>query len=370
MICAIACANKSRYMTHLSASDAEFYESGLPHVQAVTSSVSGESLQALLLLVLYCLFHPRKGDIWKLLDYACRLSVELGYHAEPQDSACNDMSISLSLRKNTFWSLYTNEQIVAQIFGRPCDLAGYIISTDYPGTLISGLSPGAEQGLTAHRYRIFYLRGEIYGELFLPTDSAVHSLEWFVQRFVTLSQWFEEIQVDGAEANIETATCDVAFHSTVIILFQPLLICALSDTKEAELDPSARRLIPSENYRSACQLIRTYWNIVRVPHDSALGLYGMTIMSAHYIYLAGLTIMARAQLSIDGRVKSLAPLDAGTLNEVAQQIDYSEIFEISGSCLVLLHWCASRWRGMVGMMDMYKRLSEKLLPLLARSGMA
>jgi hypothetical protein len=96
----------------------------------------------------------------------------------------------------------------------------------------------------------------------------------------------------------------------------------------------------------------------------------MTIMSAYYIYLAVLTIIAHAQLSIDGRVQSLAPLKAGTPNDVAQQLDYSEIFEISGSCLILLNWCASRWKGMIGMIDMYKRLSEKLLPLLARSGLA
>jgi Fungal specific transcription factor domain len=277
MICAFACANKSRYMSHLVASDEEFFESGLTHVQAVTSEVSRESLQALLLLVLYCLFHPRKGDIWKLLDYACRLSVELGYHTEP--SSDQECSSNMSLRKNTFWSLYTIKQIVAQIFGRPCDLPGHIISTDYPGILISGMSPIDQAPMqrysTAHRYRIFYLRSEIYRELFLPTNCSVPELDWFVKQYFTLSQWYEEVQqVDEAAADIETLTCDVASHSTVIFLFQPLIVRALLDTKEATLDPAARRNIPSENYRSACQLIRTYQSIVRARHDSALGQCG------------------------------------------------------------------------------------------------
>jgi hypothetical protein len=109
---------------------------------------------------------------------------------------------------------------------------------------------------------------------------------------------------------------------------------------------------------------------MRAPDNTALGIYPMTIMSAHYIYLAGLTIMAHAQLSIDGRIQALGPLMRGVSEPLPEVMDYSDIHEISGSCLVLLAWCANTWTGMSGMLDMYRKVSEKLLPMLARQGLA
>ncbi|RDW56796.1 hypothetical protein BP5796_12863 [Coleophoma crateriformis] len=371
MICAIACANKSRHKSYLVASDDDFYVKGLKYVEAVTSQASGESLQALMLLIVYCLFHPRKGDIWKLLDYACRLSVELGYHTElPSDQ---DSNKEMAIRRSTFWGLYTIERIVGQIFGRPSDLPEQIITTEYPGILAAG-SPTDQMSVqvfsAAHHYRLVYLRSEIYREIYLPTDRHVHDLEWFIDHYFSLSQWYEEIQINESLAGVGTSTCNVAFHSTIVFLFQPLILKALSQIRETELESKALRITPSENYHSACQLIRTYEKVMRAPDDTALGVYPMTIMSAHYIYLAGLTIMAHAQLSLDGRIKSLGPLVRGSSERAPQPMDYSNIFEISGSCLVLLNWCAGTWRGMDGMLDMYRRLSERVLPMLARQGLA
>jgi hypothetical protein len=371
MICAIACANKSRHKTYLVASDDDFYAKGLKYVEAVTSKASGESLQALLLLILYCLFHPRKGDIWKLLDYACRLTVELGYHTElPSDQ---ESSRDMSLRRSTFWSLYTIERIVGQIFGRPSDLPEQIITTEYPGILIAG-SPSDQASVqifsAAHHYRLVYLRSEIYREIYLPTSPPTHDLEWFTDRYFTLLSWYEEIQINETLAGVGTSTCNVAFHSTIVFLFQPLLLRALSQSRDAILEPTALQVTPSENYGSACQLIRTYERVMRAPDNTALGIYPMTIMSAHYIYLAGLTIMAHAQLSIDGRIQALGPLMRGVSERLPEVMDYSDIYEISGSCLVLLTWCANTWTGMSGMLDMYRKMSEKLLPMLARQGLA
>jgi hypothetical protein len=368
MICAIACANKSRHMRHLVASDDDFYAEGLKHVESVTSEMSGDSLQALLLLIVYCLFHPRKGDIWKLLDYACRLSVELGYHTElpMYDETSKDMS----LRRSTFWSLYTLERIIGQIFGRPSDLPEQIITTDYPGILATG-SPTDEESVqvfsAAHHYRLVYLRSEIYREIYLSTTPLTHDLEWFVGRYFALMSWYDATLLGESLAGVGTSTCNVAFHSTIVFLFQPLLLKALSEQHQTDTKVT---VLPSENYRSACELIRTYEKIVRSPDDTALGIYPMTIMSAHYIYLAGLTIMSYVSISIEGRIQILGPLTQDALDRQLQPIDYSDIYRISGSCLVLLTWCANTWVGMSGMLGMYRKLSEKLLPLLAKAGLS
>lgn len=366
MMCAVACANKSRHKPHLIATDEEFYAKGLKYVEIVTSELSRESLQALLLLILYCLFHPRKGDIWKLLDYACRLSVELGYHTElPLDQ---ESSRDMALRRSTFWSLYTIERIVGQIFGRPSDLPEQIITTEYPGILVTG-SPTDQASVqifsAAHHYRLVYLRSEIYREIYLPTNPPDHPLEWFIERYFSLLSWYEDVQMNETLAGVGTSTCNVAFNSTIVFLFQPLLLRALSSNK----DTSAEQVFVSESYSCACGLIRTYENIMRAPDDTALGIYPMTIMSAHYIYLAGLTIMAYAQLSIEGRVRILGPLTQGNSERIPQPMDYSDIFHMSNSCLVLLTWCAQTWTGMSGMANMFRRMSEILLFKLAKRGL-
>ncbi|KAF8847600.1 hypothetical protein BDZ45DRAFT_709619 [Acephala macrosclerotiorum] len=359
MMCGVACANKSRHKPHLVAVDDDFYAKGLKYVEAVTSEVSGESLQALLLLILYCLFHPRRGDIWKLLDYACRLSVELGYHTElPLDQ---ESSRDMALQRSTFWSLYTIERIPEQI-----------ITTEYPGILATG-SPTDQASVqvfsAAHHYRLVYLRSEIYREIYLPTDPPHHDLEWFVERYFSLLSWHEDIQMNDTNdtlAGVGTSTCNVAFHSTIVFQFQPLLLRVLSQSADVLDIP----FTASESYRSACQLIRTYQKIIRAPDDTAPGIYPMTIMSAHYIYLAGTTIMAYAQLSIEGRVQILGPLTQGNLERIPQPMDFSDIWRISNACLALLTWCTTTWEGMRGMQGMYRKMSEKLLPELARRGMA
>ncbi|KAH6663725.1 fungal-specific transcription factor domain-containing protein [Halenospora varia] len=369
MMCAIACANKSRHKPHLAAVDDDFYAKGLKYVEAVTSEVSGESLQALLLLVVYCLFHPRKGDIWKLLDYACRLSVELGYHTELP--LHEESSVDMARRRSTFWSLYTIERIVGQIFGRPSDLPEQIITTEYPGILIAG-SPTDQASIqifsAAHHYRLVYLRSEIYREIYMPTNPPLHELGWFIDRYFTLLSWYEEIQVNETLAGVGTSTCNVAFHSTIVFLFQPLLLKALHRSRKQDLEIPKNQLLPCDNYHSACQLIRTYERVIRAPDDTPLGIYPMTIMSAHYVYLAGLTVMAYVQLAIDGRFAFLGPLSREELERSPRALDFQNIYEISGSCLVLLTWCANTWTGMGGMQDMYRKLSEKLLPLLSRLG--
>lgn len=80
-----------------------YYQDALSCVEEVTSEVSPASLQALLLLTIFCLFYPRKGDIWKLLDYACRLTVELGYHTESNMNDVIENDAQMKLRRSTFW---------------------------------------------------------------------------------------------------------------------------------------------------------------------------------------------------------------------------------------------------------------------------
>jgi hypothetical protein len=266
------------------------------------------------------------------------------------------------LRRGTFWGLYAIERIVGQLFGRPSDLPESIITTEYPSKAASiPQDPTSAQVMfSALHYRLVYLRSEIYREIYLPATIPDRPSSWFKERYVLLSQWWKDAAIDDNSGNIYTGvgqvTCTVAYHSTIIFLLQPLMLRALSsETKEVGF-------IPRDNYRSAVRLIETYRDVIQAPDDSAVGIYPMTFMSGHYICLAALTILAHGMLSLDGHIETRWLLEEN--DNVT--LDYSTIHEISSSCLILLSWCAERWPGMEGMLSIFKKLSEKLLPELLR----
>ena len=64
-------------------------------------------------------------------------------------------------------------------------------------------------------------------------------------------------------------------------------------------------------------------------------MYPLTMISAHYIETAAMIIVAHCLLAIDGRVPttSFIPEEGANLSGA---IDFRNIYDVSGSCLILL----------------------------------
>jgi Fungal specific transcription factor domain len=373
MICAIACANRARHEPIEQANSMAFYTTALTCVEDVTSEVSPESLQALLLLIVFCLFYPRKGDLWKLLDYACRLSIELGFHTELDME--NENEDQKNLRRSTFWGLYAIERIVGQLLGRGADLPEAIITAQYPNPRPSQSVDEFEtsQAITiSHHYRLVYIRSKIYRDLYLSADMPVFPIDWYREQFNGLLAWRRDLHIEDNMPGVSTITCDVGYYSTICFLFQPVMLSLLESLKQDAInrdDPTYQlQWIPQDNYYAACELILAYERVIRSPHDSALSVYPMTFLSAHYIYLAGLTLMAHCLVVLERSIPVMSPFSDTQGESDPSKIDFSRISEISASCLILLTWCSDRWPEMVSMLNVYKRLSDRLVPALIRSG--
>ena len=357
MICAIACANTSRYQSWHAGESLLFHSEALKCLEEVTSEVSAESLQALLLLITFGQFYPQKGDLWKLLDYACRLSIELGYHTEGH-SEDEDEGQKL-MRRRIFWGLYAMERIAGQLFGRPADLLEANITTEYP--MASIVNQALESLNISHHYRLVYLRSEIYQDLYLPARPPNFPLEWYRDKLSLIMGWKSELDVSENLAGPASVTCETGYNASVMFLFQPLMLRALAQTQDPHW-VNEGDAVPSDNYHAACEMIKWYERLLRAPQSSSYGTYPMTYISAHYIQLSGMTIMAHCLLALDGRMPAMPSMSDPT----KPGIDFTDIYGISGSCLILLTWCAEKFPGMIGMLDMYKKLSEKVLPMLMR----
>ncbi|RMZ82713.1 hypothetical protein DV738_g1529, partial [Chaetothyriales sp. CBS 135597] len=365
MMCAIAAANKSRHIPSMAAEAAAYYAEALQCVEEVTSDISAESLHAILLLVLLGIFEPRKCDIWKLLDFACRLSVELNYHQEPNNVFEDETS--RRIRRSTFWGLYCLERTVGQHFGRPSDLLEEIITTEYPvvlnETTVTDLTQ-TQYLQSSHYYRLCYLRSEIFRELYLPATAPVLPREWYAQQLEQITAWKRELQFLDETVGVGSLTCEVGFDTSVCFLFQPLLLRTLAAAKEPVLRSDSQDLVPEESYHSACNVVNFYAKLLGGAEDTPAGQYPITLISLQWIHQAALTVLAHYLLAADGRFPVIS--FSNTLDGTAAgPIDFHDIYEISETCLMLLESIARRWPGMVGVRDIYKNIADKVLPVIA-----
>ncbi|KIW64536.1 hypothetical protein PV04_09462 [Phialophora macrospora] len=376
MMCAISCASKLRHQPSLLVYANAFYQEAVKLVEAVTHEVSVDSLQALLFLSVYCLFFPRKGNIWKLLNFACRLSIQLNCHVETHNNL--ELDREQVARRDIFWTLFSIERLLGQHYGRPSDLPCSIISTEHPTRFPpvylappDGNDAEVQAFCARHISRLMYLRGELYTDMYLQIDpqEPVRSLDWFVHKYFELHQWFQEVEPFHESLGCGTIACRVSFHSAVLFLFQPLILRALSGPTSSA-GPTKPEPIPSESFYSACELIRIHDRILRAPENSSLGIYPMTFLSAHSIWLAAMALMAHCLLTIDGHVETLSRLSDTAPSPRTEKLSYgqNDIFGVSNMCLILLGWCGEKWPGMGGMTDAYRRLSQQVLPLLVQNG--
>ncbi|KIW18578.1 hypothetical protein PV08_02866 [Exophiala spinifera] len=369
MICAIASANKARHHSAYDTESMSYYADALQCVEEVTSDVSVDALQALLLLICFAVFHPRKGDFWKLLDFACRLSVELNLHTETNDEY-EDEKIKRR-RRWIFWGLYCVERTIAQHLGRPSDLTEEIITAEYPATLTESTiaNPSSFQLiLISHFYRLTYLRSEIFRELYLPALAPDLSRLWYEQSLEQILSWRRELQFLDSSIGMGSMTCEMNFETSILFLFQPLLLRALAATKEPMLPHETTEIIPRESYHSAVKVVEFYNKILRGAEGTPWGMYPVTIVSAHYIHQATITIMAHCLLAIDGRLPVVS-FSRELSGDAEGPVDFNGIHEISGTCLILLNTLSKRWAGMVGILDIYKSLQAQVLPIMMRSGL-
>jgi hypothetical protein len=384
MMCSISCVAKARHSPSLVAYGNQFYAQAVRYVEEVTAEVSPQSLEALLLLVIYCLFNPCKGNIWKILDFACRLSVQLGYHTE-QGHSVLESEDDKTWRRTAFWSLYSIERLVGQCFGRPSDLPSSIITTEYPTVLTDPalLDNDSRQKVSAAQcFHLMFLRSEIYTDIYLSATSPLPRLDWFLEQHAALRQWYQNPSKSPPSndsnnpAGVGEVTRDIMYHSSVLFLFQRHLLEALASIRHntpPQRDlcrPDHSLTITSEPYHSSKILLRLYTLIIRsTTSSSPLSIFPVTFLAAYSIFQAGMTLISYALLSLESAIEIRGPSslipeghqDSERRRNGETKLDFSDLLSLSNDCLVLLTWCKEQWPGMEGMVDVFTRCSAETI---------
>jgi hypothetical protein len=371
MICCISSASQLRQRPWLLAYQYKLYNWALKYASEVTSEVSDRSFQALMLLAIFYLFQPQKGDIWMLLDSVSRLSVLLGYHTEGGSKPGTNGH--KEWRRNMFWTFYKIEHMIGQLYGRPSDSLESIMIVEYPNNACNASDAtrvSVQKSIASHLYSLAFLRSKIFRDIYLPATSSGHNFQYYQDQYSKIYFWYREAVPQESPVGIGTVSCDIAFHSSIIFLYQKSLMTALSATKSSATTSRLRDL-ESDNYISARNLILIYDQILNADESSNLRNYPLLFTSIYDIYTAGLTVLAHCLIAIDGRTKILASYNLQTpSNAILPPIDYREVYDISASCISLLAQTAVLWPAMQGMLSIYKEVSGTVLPNLMRSVLA
>ena len=120
------------------------------HLDAALEVRSAESIEILLLLVIYSLHSPSGPGAWQLTGMAIRLCVELGLHRGVR--MVNDSNrLADQQRKRLFWAAIILERRVALTLGRPFSLADADIDVELPADVDDDLEDPAAIALAMTR---------------------------------------------------------------------------------------------------------------------------------------------------------------------------------------------------------------------------
>lgn len=102
-------------------SSAQLFQTASQSKPPITKLSSTESIEAMLLLIMYSLRTKFSSNIWYIIGVAMRAAIDLGLHREASYFKMNT-EVSQQ-RKRLFWSVYLMDRTISQIFGRPFNIA-------------------------------------------------------------------------------------------------------------------------------------------------------------------------------------------------------------------------------------------------------
>lgn len=391
MICCIACAHSCRIDMTMSAYEHFFYNFASRIINEVLSEATHDSLRSLMLVIIYLLFRPQKGDVWLQLESACRLAIELGYHRE--DAPFPETLDQRSQRSHTFWTLYRLEHMIAETYGRPSDDLESISTIPLPQmSMNSPISPtGAANlpsspDLASSQIRLSLIRSFIFKSIYLPVHGTPLTLDdpYYRVQLHEIEQWHRDA-TSVTTKPLPGLACTIAYHASVLFLFQKSLLIALSSL--ADPDMGRQNMVGAlavQSFRSATELINCYHTLILSDSDETKSLsdFPVTLISAQEISVAALTFIACCFCFLEGRVKQenfggvrvgptlvqqpWLPLDGNLLRKGEGR----QLHRVSASCLSLLTWCSMQWPGMDGMVEIYREISAEVFQRIASKGLA
>lgn len=150
-----------------------YFNAAMEDIASLFQCHTLESVEGMLLLIIYQLRSPTQPGIWPMAGMTVRHAVSLGLHRKFKGPVLVDQR-----RKRLFWTIYMVERSIARTMGRPVCLSDRDIDVDLPMDVNedeyseSGILSGQDQvrppsalSATIHIFRLARIESKIYSSV-------------------------------------------------------------------------------------------------------------------------------------------------------------------------------------------------------------
>jgi hypothetical protein len=253
-----------------------------------------ESLEGMLLLVIYQLRSPSRPGIWTLIGMTMRHALSLGLHRKFHGPNAVDQR-----RKRIFWTTYMLERSVARTLGLPISISDRDIDVSFPAAVPEDIGdeddlslallqdhPASSTSAVIHIFRLAQLESRIYSSIHRVDRPLAKDMSSKVTRFRRLlDEWRMQISTAvPAPSDLERTSPNsyvdrryhtLHYHRVMLLLLLPNLTGMASTHADFELCVS-----------SAGQVAQLYKQL----HDHQ-DMLSYSLIALHATFVAGLTLI-------------------------------------------------------------------------------
>ncbi|RDW80915.1 hypothetical protein BP5796_05613 [Coleophoma crateriformis] len=276
----------------------EYYNAASREIDAVLSVKDLDTIDSLLLLVLYQLRSPSYPGMWHLIRHAMTSSVETGLHRKARIPSL----VENERRKRLFWCVYSLDRAVAMALGRPHSISERDIDTDLPANVDDDIDdeatlrqaindsisfPKRSTKLSAaiHQIRLKIIESRIHETLYSVRRPDTVPADEIAILHQQLLDWKENIpdspQMDSEEQTHRSRQMHLLhYYKSIRLLYLPRINSFESSPQEFQRCIDAAGQI--------CQLQK------QIHHTQTVA---WSLLGLHATYLAGLTLIYGFYLS-------------------------------------------------------------------------
>lgn len=229
MVYAIGAATRRVSESYNATTPRKLFQTALQLKPPITELRSVQTIQALMLLIMYNLRSPSSANIWYMVGLAMRTAIDLGLHRE---SSYRNMKPDESQRKRRlFWSVYLMDRSIARLLGRPFNIAEHDIDLALPpsydepvqswvGRLGRG-PPGTSIGVFIPSIRLVRLKSQIQDRVH-RVDKGISLLLPEVGPLLSALEEYK-VSLSSGMSPIDTDWLHMHWNNAIRILLQPFI---------------------------------------------------------------------------------------------------------------------------------------------------
>lgn len=292
-----------------------------------------ETLQIILLVLLYSLVNPQKSVTWHLLGSALRLATFLRLHEDNVTSASTYSAKEINARRDLFWSLYSIDRAVGNTLGRPTALQDVDIQTSFPEIDLHDShdsSSAHDAAAVNHCFLLRRLQSEVADTLYQKIRLLPAGWHKDIQR--RLDEWLVQAPLAQASPQMQE-WINHAYHNLTMFIYRPSLI-----------SPSSLEGAYERSFTSASNVLKLY---AKMHSRNAID---CTWMAFHWLFLAAVTHL----------------FCIWTSPEIRAVADWKEINKDLQRTRMVLSAMAEHWRHGKRILDIYCQLCDGTIRLFVQ----